>query len=138
MGWIRKTTPAICMFCLLLSGCKAKEFVPEEPLVYVTQVSVDYEYRLSHLRRSYTDSDKMDVFLYYLYDLSPHGKPEEDPEQIQGDSCKITLSLSDGTQRVYRQIGSQYLSIDWQPWQKINQGKGSVLFHLVNHIQSDM
>ncbi len=137
MVWIQKILPAICMLCIFLSGCKAKEPASEDPLVYVTQVSVDYEYRLSHLRRSYTDSDKMDVFLYYLYNLSPHGEPDEDPEQIRGDSCRITLTLSDGTQRVYRQIGSQYLSVDCQPWQKISQGKGSVLFHLVNHIQSD-
>lgn len=138
MEQIRKTLPVICILCLLLSGCKAQDPVPEDPLVYVTQVSVDYEYRLSHLRRSYTDSDKMDVFLYYLYGLSPHGKPEEDPEQIQGDSCRITLTLSDGTQRVYRQMGSRYLSVDCQPWQEISQRKGSVLFHLVNHIPGDL
>lgn len=137
MGFIRKILPFL-LVCVLFSGCKEKTNLPETPLVFVTQVHIDYQYRQSHLQRRYTDSDKMDVILYYLYDLSPHGQPEEDPEQIQGDSCKITVTMSDGSQRVYRQVAGQYLSVDSRPWQKISEMKGNVLYHLVNHIESDL
>ena len=137
MEFIKKTIPFL-LLCFLFSGCRDNTDHTEPALVYVTEISIDYQYRQSHLRRHYTDSDKMDVILYYLYDLSPHGQPEEDPEQIQGDSRKITLTLSNGQTRIYRQIGSQYLSVDFHPWQKISQKKAGVLFHLVNHIESDI
>jgi len=137
MGLIRKILPFLVFFVLLTTGCKPKSSDHAEPLVVVTEVEIDYQYRQNHLHRNYTDSDKMDVILYYLYDLSPYGKPDQDPEQIQGDSCKITVTLSNGQQRIYRQIGSAYLSVDFHPWQKISETKGALLYHLVNHIKSD-
>ena len=133
-----KLLAVVLLLSALLCGCKRQAAPLEEPLVFVTQIHIDYEYRQNHLLRSYTDADKMDVILYYLYGLSPHGQPEEDPEQIQGDSCKITVTLSNGQQKIYRQIGSQYLSVDFHPWQTIPQDRGSLLYHLVNHIESDI
>lgn len=138
MDFNKRILPVIFLLCIWLCGCRNEVPAPEASVVYVTQVNIDYQYRQSHLRRSYTNTDKMDVFLYYLYDLSPHGQPEEDPEQIQGDSCKITVTLSNGEHRIYRQIGSQYLSVDSRPWQKISETKGALLYHLVNHIESDL
>ena len=79
----------------------------------------------------------MDVFLYYLYYLEPYGQADTDPEQLKSDRCKITIHLSSGETRVYRQQGSRYLSVDAHRWQKIRKSQGSVLFHLVNHIESD-
>lgn len=123
--------------CLLLSGCKKTEPKPAASLTYVTAVEVSYRYRNNQLHRSYTQCDKMDVILYYLYHLTPEGQPDEDPEQILDDICKITVTMSNGQQRIYRQIGSRYLSIDSHRWQKIQKSQGSVLYHLINHMQSD-
>lgn len=124
--------------CFLISGCSPNRSAPQEPLALVTAVEITYNYRQTQLRRHYTSSDKMDVILYYLYDLSPYGEPEEDPEQLQEDSCKIAVHLSDGNSRIYRQNGSRYLSVDSRPWQKISPTKGAVLFHLIYHIESDL
>lgn len=135
---MKKIIISLMLFsCTLFSGCKKQTPTPA-PMEYVTSVEVSYDYRSQHLYRRYTDSDKMDVILFYLYDLKPYGMPTtEDPDDIIGDSCKITVHLSTGNKHVYRQRGSRYLSVDSHRWQKIKESQGTVLFHLVNHIQSD-
>lgn len=137
MGKPWKSIWIFLVICLTFSGCSPKPSVTQEPLALVTAVEVTYDYRQTRLYRSYTSSDKMDVILYYLYDLAPYGRAEEDPEQLRGDSCKITVHLSNGKTHTYRQQGSRYLSVDSRPWQKISEAKGAVLFHLINHIESD-
>lgn len=127
-----------CLVCVLLTGCGRSNTAPSAPLAVVTSVDIDYAYRQVHLQRTYTQAEKIDVFLHFLNRLSPLGRTSEDPEQLLGDVCKITVRLTDGTQRIYRMRGSQYLSVDSRPWQLISKERGSVLFHLVNHIPSDL
>ena len=122
---------------VLLCGCrKTLAEVPNSPDL-VIRISLFYEHRGQRLERVYTDNSKMDVILYYLYDLTPLGRPEEDPESLVGDRCRITLHLSHGQTHIYRQFGNQYLSVDNRPWQKIDKKQASVLYHLVNHMESD-
>lgn len=134
---LRKYLYWIWIPILLFSfGCTKKESAQNAP-VLVTQIQIDYRHKQDHLLRRYTNTKKIDVILYYLYDLEPVGRPQEDPEQIQEDFCRITLGFSDGKTKIYRQIGNKYLSVDSHPWQKIKENEGRVLYHLVNHIPSD-
>lgn len=119
----------------LFSGCSPKS-APEE-LQYVTAVEIQYRFQDGELHRRYTDCGKIDVILRYLYALEPWGQAEEDPEQIQGDLCKIRVFLSNGKQRLYRQIHNRYFSVDSHRWQKIKESEGAILFHLLSHIESD-
>ncbi len=137
MGKILKFAAAAVCGCLFLCACKSQPAAVQDPLALVTAVDVSYTYRQVQLHRTYTSSDKMDVILYYLYDLEPYGRPDEDPEQIRDDCCRITVRLSDGRSRIYRQQGSRYLSVDSRPWQKISPTKAAVLHHLLRHIESD-
>ena len=127
----------LCLAALLfLPGCHAKP--AEDPVLpYVTAVDIHYRFPDGQLQRRYIDCRKMDVILYYLYALDPWGQPEEDPEQLQADFCKIKVTLSDGQKRIYRQIGNQYFSADSHRWQRIQESQGSVLLHLLQHIESD-
>lgn len=120
---------------VLFTGCSAKE--SPETLQYVTAVEVSYRSQSGELHRRYTHCDKMDVILRYLYALEPWGQAEVDPEQIQGDFCRIRVFLSNGEQRLYRQIHNRYFSVDSHRWQKIKESEGSILFHLLSHIESD-
>lgn len=126
------------LVCFVFSACHSQQLSQQNALPLVTSVDVTYDYGQKKLQRHYTDSDKMDVILFYLYDLVPHGQADEDPERLQGDSCRITVRLSNGEMHIYRQQGSRYLSVDFHPWQKISEAKGSLLYHLVNHIESDL
>lgn len=125
------------LMCLLLSGCVQKEDETPAPLQLVSHIEILYDYRQSQLQRHYTNTDKIDVVLHYLHKLSPYGLASEDPEYLQGDSCKITVHLSDGSQHIYRLRGSRYLSVDFHQWQNVDYNKGSVLFHLFHHLPSD-
>lgn len=127
----------LLVLVLSFSGCSKAEAPNNAPAI-VTQIQIDYLHKQSYLQRSYTNTKKIDTILYYLYDLEPFGKPQEDPEQIQGDYCRITLGFSNGKTKIYRQVGSRYLSVDSRPWQRIKENQGRILYHLVNHIPSDV
>lgn len=137
---MKKIGNMICLLlnaCLLLSGCSATATETAPPPDLVTKIAVSYDHQDIHLDRIYTDTDKMDVILFYLYSLSPYGDAEEDPELLTGERCKITVWLSSGQHKIYRQYAEQYLSIDSHPWQKIEEDQASVLYHLIRHIDSD-
>ena len=137
MGSFLKPAAAIICSCLFLCACNRRPDAVQEPIVLVTAVDIRYNYKNTQLNRTYTNSDKMDVILYYLYGLEPYGKPDEDPEQIRNDCCHITVHLSNGRSRIYRQQGSRYLSVDFSPWKNISPTRAAVLHHLLRHIESD-
>ena len=117
------------LLCLCLSVsllfCGCQKSAAETPLGpdLVTRISVVYHHKNTHLHRIYTDTQKMDVILYYFYSLTTHGKAEKDPELYEGERCRITMTLSSGETHIYRQFGTEYLSVDHKPWQKINKDK---------------
>jgi len=125
------------LFCFCCSACTPASTETPKPPSLVTDVHVSYHYGDMHLKRHFTDIRKIDIILYYLYGLSPHGTPDEDPEQIWGDCCRITLTMSDGMRHIYRQQGGRYLSVDNRPWQKISENQAAVLFPLLMEMQSD-
>lgn len=125
------------LFCFCFSACASAPAADPTPPSLVTDIFISYHYGDMHLKRHFTDIQKIDIVLHYLYDLSPYGTPEEDPEQIWGDCCRITLTMSDGTHHIYRQQGGRYLSVDNRPWQKINENQSAALFPLLMRIQSD-
>lgn len=127
----------VLILCLLLTGCSPTK--PEAaPLKLVSSVEVDFRHRQEHLHRIYTQSDKVDVILHYLHRLIPRGTPDSDPEQLLGERCRITVRLSGGQTRTYRLQGKQYLSVDLRPWKNISRERCSVLYHLVQHMESDV
>ena len=120
----------------MLIGCEKPE--AKRPMEYVTGITVDCHYRNRYLYRQYRDSDKLNVITDYLHNLNPRYLTRTvDPDNLTGDSCRIILSLSTGKTRVYHQKGNAYLSVDLHRWQKIRENDGNVLYHLVNHLESD-
>lgn len=137
MEKFKKTVYIFLISCLMLCGCRKPLAETTPPPGVVREISVSYQDRDTRLYRIYTNTEKMDVILYYLYGLTPHGHVEQDPEMLIGEQCKILVRLSDGSQHIYRQYGKQYLSVDNHPWQIVEKEKASVLYHLINHIESD-
>jgi hypothetical protein len=89
------------------------------------------------IQRHYTDSQKMEYVLLYLRLLKPFGKPDTDPDQLDKDVYQITVHLSDGDRRIYRQKAHKYFSWDSRPWQKIDPAQASGLYALMEHLPSD-
>ncbi len=131
-GWIM-----VLMVCILLCGCGNRRDSAIQSLNLTEKISIDCYYRDNHLLRTYTDSDKIDVILKYLHELSPNAQISQQPEQADGDRCNITIYLSNGTTRSYDLQGKEYLRKNQGAWYSVDPQKANIIYHLVNHIESD-
>lgn len=126
---------ALCFWMLILSGCQQKE--PPTACRVVTQVDIFCQHEDVQIRRHYTQPQKMEYVLLYLRLLEPQGVPQIDPEQVDADVYEITVKLSDGETKVYRQKDHRYFSEGTQPWQAIDPEQASLFYRLLGQIPSD-
>lgn len=129
---------AILAASLLITGCKATVLydAPSAP-VLVTQVEVNYVHESGQLVRLYTQPEKMDTVLNYLYALRPHSKREDISENLTGDRCRIVLTLSDGQCHTYRLYGGCFFSDDGTTWHRVELKQPSALLFLLVQMDSD-
>ena len=114
---------------VFLTGCSHASAAapPPEPISVVTGIQVTCVHDGTTISRRYTHERNMQFILNYLRLLPFRGSADTDPERIVGDECRITLQLSDGRNRIYRQRAGRYLSVDCQPWYQIDPDKTSSL-----------
>ncbi|MBR4863784.1 MAG: hypothetical protein IKU07_04345 [Oscillospiraceae bacterium] len=124
---------AICIF--LLSGCASKNTAPIVRVV--TGVEITCQHKDVQIRRAYTDMQKMEYVLLYLRLLEPIGRPKTDPGAVSGDVYEITLQLSDGSKKVYKQKDHRYLAAGKAPWQEIAPEQAEGLYRLMRKIPDD-
>ena len=128
----------VCCFLLFsLSGCIKNDTLQKPLCRVVTQVDISCQTEHMLIQRHYTHPEKMEYVLLYLRLLKPSGKPDVDPEQLDKAVYHITVSLSDGTKRLYRQKAHQYFSKDSRTWEKIDPEKAAGLYRLMEKIPSD-
>lgn len=120
---------------LILSGCSQKEAVPLCRVV--TQVDIFCQHEDVQIRRHYTDSQKMEYVLLYLRHLKPKGIPATDPDTVDADVYNITLLLSDGNEKAYKQKDHRYLYTDTRSWRTIDPEQAAGLYQLMLKIPSD-
>lgn len=125
----------LCFWMLLFCGC-GKETVPPACRV-VTQVDIFCQHEDVQIRRHYTQPQKMEYVLLYLRLLKPQGMPQIDPEQVDADVYEITVKLSDGEVKRYRQKDHRYFSEGSLPWQTIDPEQASQFYRLLGKIPSD-
>ena len=80
----------------------------------------------------------MEKFLLYLRLLKTEGTPIRDPETVDADVYNITVQLSDGRQKRYRQKDHRYWSCQTQPWQTIDPAQASELYRLMRNVPEDL
>lgn len=116
-------------------GCQSQE----KPLCrVVTQVDIACDHEGIPIRRHYTDTEKMEAVLLYLRLLNPGGAPTKNPDQIDADIYEITVSLSDGHKKVYRQKDHRYFREAIGGWQSIAPDRAARLYTLMRHYGSDL
>lgn len=126
-----------CFSAIIIPGCGKNDAQPKPLTRVVTRVDISCQKENMLIERHYTDSRKMEYVLLYLRLLKPLGKPDTDPDQLDKDIYEITVSLSDGSQKNYRQKAHKYFSWESRPWQKISPAKASGLYALMQHLPSD-
>lgn len=118
-----------------MCGCQKRK----KPLCrVVTQVDIACDHEGIPIRRHYTDTEKMEAVLLYLRLLRPSGAPGKDPDEIDADIYEITVSLSDGQKRIYRQKDHRYFREAVGGWQSIAPDRAARLYTLMRHYESDL
>ena len=131
-GW--KIVVVIAMLAAMI-GCSARKHAPLVAVVEKIQVAGNHQGEAIDL--TYTQSVKMTAVLNYLRWLRPQYKADCDPEMIPGDEYTITVTLSDGTQEVYRQKTNGYLRKDAGRWENIDPEKGKMLYEIISQMTGD-
>lgn len=128
----------ICCFCLfILSGCIKNDTLQKPLCRVVTQVDISCQTEHMLMQRHYTQTNKMEYVLLYLRLLKPQGKPDADPDQINKEVYEITLHLSDGSKKLYKQKAHRYFSRDSRPWETIDPAQAAGLYRLMQKLPSD-
>ena len=134
---MRKTAIAVLLLAILLCGCSnVDEQVLGQPRL-VTGIAATYQSGAIRLQRQYSDGDKMRSILDHLRLVKALGPAETDPETVEGSRIQVTLSLSDGSEKVYEQRADQYLRVDGGVWQEIPPEQGQELALLLGLMESD-
>ncbi len=120
---------------LLLSGfCRVPKVTP--PMPWVVKVTAESDLEGIPLRREYTASPKMEAVLGYLRALQVTPPPPDAGGPPDG-SCRIELTLSDGSKRVYFQRSNRYLRKDDGPWRTVDPAPAPDLPALLSRFPSD-
>ena len=120
---------------LFMGGCAKVQ--KEAVFRVVTGVEISCQKEDVQIFRSYTDTEKMEYVLLYLRLLKPLGRPTVDPTTVDADIYEITLQLSDGARKVYRQKDHRYLSADSGFWLTIDPAQAEGLYRLMRNIPGD-
>ena len=137
---MKKTVKLFILFCfsaIIMPACAKTDTPPQPTCRVVTQVDVICRRKQMLLRRHYTDSKKMESVLLYLRLLDPRDTEGSEPDLSGDDIYQITVSLSDGQKRVYRQKSHRYFSADFSPWKAIDPGKACQLYTLLRQLHDD-
>lgn len=126
-----------CLSAIIMCGCGVNHAPPAPLCRVVTQVDISCRTKHMLIQRHYTNPDKMEYVLLYLRLLNPRGKPDTDPDQINKDVYEITVHLSDGSKKLYRQKAHRYFSRDSRPWETIDPAQAAGLYLLMQKLPSD-
>ena len=129
----------LCLVLLPLGGC-SRHSTGDSPaaLRVVTEIDITFEDGPLHCRRHYHNDEKMSQVLSYLRQISPYGKPQEDPTLADGSLFQISLTYSDGSKKVYEQKADRFLRLDGGPWENIDPSKAEALGQLLGTLPSDL
>lgn len=123
----------ILLVCVSVLGCR-KAAVP----AVVVRAEVTYEHQGNTLYRCYTDPEKLGSLMRYLRQHRFRGYAQEDPEQIQGDRCRIELTRYDGSKTEILQNANRYRSTDRNKWEKLNEEQGQMLYFFLLMVPGDI
>lgn len=134
-----RTTAIIAALLLTLSGCLHQS--GRQPVIenwkVVSEITVTCEHEGEVTRRIYTNQKKMRLILNAIRQLGQKFKPDVDPENLRLRTYCITLTHSDGSQRIYCTKGDRYIRQCREAWQEADPEKVSELNLLLQGLPGD-
>lgn len=131
-----KILALFCFFPVIISGC-AKNHTLKPKHRVVTQVDIVTRHENVLIRRHYNTPEKMRPVLLYLRLLHPQGQIDESGKKPDGIYL-ISLQLSDGHRRYYRQASHRYFSSGAGPWKNIDPAQAYQLYAIMRYLPSDL
>lgn len=127
----------ICL-ALLLAGCTyGAPAGQQHGSRVVERVEVEVYGQGKRMTYRYTEPEKMGAVLQYIRQLKPSVAVPISPDTFRTDAYRITLFLSDGSQRVYHQLYDMYLQEEGGLWRGIDPSRGSALRQLLMLMEQD-
>ncbi len=128
----------LCFVCAFLPGCN-RNAASKAPLCrVVTQVDITGQEKDVQIYRHYTDEQKIQWVLIYLRTLKPSVRPQSPPADSKNSRYQITVTFSDGNQKIFRQAAHRYYAPDSRPWYAINPAQAAGLYTLLRAFPSDV
>lgn len=125
----------LCICAVIMCSCRQNH--TQKPVYRaVTQVDIVTQHEGQLIRRHYRTPDKMRSVLLYLRLLKPYGKPVKLDDDAD-DIYLISISLSDGTRRYYRQASHRYLSKENGPFKPIDPDHAARFYGILRELPSD-
>lgn len=131
--WKQYFSLLICM--LMMCGCGQNHTQPVYEVVTSVDVVTARDGQL--LRRHYDSQEKMRPVLLYLRTLKHVPLFDTVSEPEGEDVFLITVGLSSGRKRYYRQAKHRYFSFDDGPWRAIDPGNAAGLYRILQALPSD-
>ena len=136
MGNFWKKFCVLLVSMLMMCGC-GKHHTKSVPEV-VTTIDILTARDGQLLRRHYNTPEKMRSVLLYLW-LLKHSQLQEPIQEPEGeDIFLITVTLSSGRKRYYRQAKHQYFSFEGGPWRSIDPGSAAMLYGILRELPEDL
>ena len=121
---------------MLCAGCHTRG-QSEANWPVVSQITVTCEHQGTLTRQFYTSEAKMRQILNCLRSLGQKSSPPIDPDTISARTYSITLTHTDGSQRIYQTKADRYIRICRDPWQQADPEKVSELHLLLQGLPGD-
>lgn len=121
---------------LLCAGCRHRSQKVENWSV-VSEICVTCEQGGRVTRQIYTSQWKMRQILNCIRDVGQKFTPSTDPDTLPGRIYSITLTHTDGSQRIYQTKDDCYIRICREPWQQADPQKLSELHLLLQSLPGD-
>ena len=125
----------LMLFSMFLTSCGREK---RELSGLVVKAEVRYDHQGQILRRTYTDPEELSKVLMGLQLPGFAGFPQEDPDTVLGDSCKVKLTYYNGTCGVILQQANLYRSVDYHAWEKIDPHQAEKLYPILQSLPGDV
>ncbi len=116
-------------------GCGAGK--EPQPARVVTEITVICSGSASMTRRYFNTAEKMQLILQRIREIGLRDTPDMDPEPIRARLMHITLSFSDGSQKIYSQKGDRWFRENGNAWKEVDPVKGAQLYFAILLTKSD-
>lgn len=127
----------LCIATLLLcAGCRSHNKDTESWPV-VSEITVTCEQGGNVTRQIYTSQWKMRQILNCIRTLGQKFTPAVDPDTLSDRTYSITLTHTDGSQRIYQTKADRYIRVSRGPWQQADPEKISELHLLLQGLPGD-